>query len=118
MPVEVSDDRGADVALQPGAIAQTVEVSGEALPLVETTSNTLGGAFESSQVEALPINGRDYTKLLINVPGAAGGPNGAGDSPGSFGYLAVNGNRGPSTNFRLEHTDENDGYRNNSAINW
>src|SRR5258707_1043361 len=115
--VEVSSERRAEVALQPGALAQTVEVSGEALPLVETTSNTLGGAFESSQVEALPINGRDYTKLLINVPGAAGEPNGAGDSPGSFGYVAVNGNRGRANNFMLDGTDENDGYRNDPAIN-
>jgi len=68
-------------------------------------------------VEALPINGRDYTKLFINVPGAAGEPNGAGDSPGSFGYVAVNGNRGRANNFMLDGTDENDGYRNDPAIN-
>jgi outer membrane receptor protein involved in Fe transport len=115
--VEVSSERRADVTLQPGEVTQRIEVSGEALPLVETTSNTLGGAFESSQVEALPINGRDYTKLLINVPGAAGEPNGAGDSPGSFGYVAVNGNRGRANNFMLDGTDENDGYRNDPAIN-
>jgi len=115
--VEISSERRADVSLQPGQVSQTIEVSGEALPLVETTSNTLGGAFEGGQVEALPINGRDYTKLFINVPGAAGEPNGAGDSPGSFGYVAVNGNRGRANNFMLDGTDENDGYRNDPAIN-
>ncbi len=115
--VEVSSERRADVVLQPGEVAQRIEVSGESLPLVETTSNTLGGVFESKQVEDLPINGRDYTKLLINVPGAAGEPNGAGDSPGSFGYVAVNGNRGRANNFMLDGTDENDGYRNDPAIN-
>lgn len=115
--VEVSSERRADVTLQPGEISQKIEVSGETLPLVETTSNTLGGVFESKQVEDLPINGRDYTKLLINVPGAAGEPNGAGDSPGSFGYVAVNGNRGRANNFMLDGTDENDGYRNDPAIN-
>ncbi len=115
--VEVSSERRADVVLQPGEIAQRIEVSGESLPLVETTSNTRGGVFESKQVEDLPINGRDYTKLLINVPGAAGEPNGAGDSPGSFGYVAVNGNRGRANNFMLDGTDENDGYRNDPAIN-
>jgi len=115
--IEVSGDRRVDVTLQPGEVTQKIEVSGEALPLVETTSNTLGGAFEASQVDALPINGRDYTKLFINVPGAAGEPNGAGDSPGSFGYVAVNGNRGRANNFMLDGTDENDGYRNDPAIN-
>lgn len=115
--VEVSSERRADVVLQPGAVTQKIEVSGETLPLVETTSNTLGGAFEGKQVEDLPINGRDYTKLFINVAGAAGEPNGAGDSPGSFGYVAVNGNRGRADNFMLDGTDENDGYRNDPAIN-
>jgi hypothetical protein len=115
--VEISSERRADVTLQPGEVTQKIEVSGEALPLVETTSNTLGGAFEGQQVENLPINGRDYTKLFINVPGAAGEPNGAGDSPGSFGYVAVNGNRGRANNFMLDGTDENDGYRNDPAIN-
>jgi hypothetical protein len=115
--IEVSGERRVDVTLQPGQISQTIEVSGEALPLVETTSNTLGGTFEAEQVANLPINGRDYTKLFINVPGAAGEPNGAGDSPGSFGYVAVNGNRGRANNFMLDGTDENDGYRNDPAIN-
>ncbi len=115
--VEVSSERRADVTLQPGEVAQRIEVSGDTLPLVETTSNTLGGAFVSKQVEDLPINGRDYTKLLINVPGGAGEPNGAGDSPGSFGLVAVNGNRGRANNFMLDGTDENDGYRNDPAIN-
>ncbi len=114
--VEISSERRADVMLQPGEVTQKIIVSSE-LPLVETTMNTLGGGFESQQVENLPINGRDYTKLFINVPGAAGEPNGAGDSPGSFGYVAVNGNRGRANNFMLDGTDENDGYRNDPAIN-
>ena len=115
--IEVSGERRVDVTLQPGEVTQKIEVSGEALPLVETTSNTLGGTFESSQVDALPINGRDYMKLFLNVPGAAGEPNGAGDSPGSFGYVAINGSRGRADNFMLDGTDENDGYRNDPAIN-
>ncbi|MGB7465915.1 MAG: carboxypeptidase-like regulatory domain-containing protein, partial [Candidatus Acidiferrum sp.] len=41
--VEVSTEKRADVVLQPGQLAQKVEVMGEDLPLVDTTSNTLGG---------------------------------------------------------------------------
>jgi outer membrane receptor protein involved in Fe transport len=114
--VEVAAARRVDVALVPGAVGETVEVTAT-IPLVETTSNVLGGAFESRQVEDLPINGRDYTKLLIMVPGAAGEPNAGGDSPGSFGLFSVNGNRGRSNNFLIDGTDMNDGYRNLPAIN-
>src|SRR5271154_4028739 len=58
LAVEVSSDRRADFTLQPGDLAQRVEVTGEALPLVESTSNTLGGIVESRVVTSLPVNGR------------------------------------------------------------
>jgi Carboxypeptidase regulatory-like domain/TonB dependent receptor-like, beta-barrel len=115
--VDVAAQRRVDAVLRPGAVTQKVEVSGEALPQVDTTTDVLGGTFESNEVTTLPINGRDYTKLLIMVPGAVGEPNGGGDSPGSFGLFSVNGNRGRANNFLLDGTDMNDGYRNLPAIN-
>jgi Carboxypeptidase regulatory-like domain len=72
--VDVSTERRADVSLQPGQLAQKVEVVGEDLPMVESTSNTLGGVVESKVVTNLPVNGRDYQKLILLVPGAASGP--------------------------------------------
>jgi outer membrane receptor protein involved in Fe transport len=115
--VEVSSERRADVILQPGQIAQTVEVLGEELPMVESTSNTLGGIVESRVVTSLPVNGRDYQKLIFLVPGVTGSPDQITDSPGSFGIFSVNGARGRANNFLLDGTDMNDGYRNDPAIN-
>src|ERR1700723_2189066 len=115
--VDIGAMRRVDVVLKPGQLSQQIVVSGENLPVVETSSNVLGGSFESSQVEDLPINGRDYTKLLIMVPGTAGEPNGGGDSPGSYGLFSANGSRGRSNNYLLDGTDMNDGYRNLPAIN-
>src|SRR5207302_11397103 len=65
----------------------------------------------------LPVNGRDFTKFLVLVPGATADPSGATDSPGSFGLFSANGNRGRSNNYLLDGTDMNDGYRNLPAIN-
>ena len=115
--VEVSSERRADVALQPGEITQTVEVSGDTLPQVESTDNTLGGIIESKIVTNLPVNGRDYQKLIFLVPGVTGSPDQITDSPGSFGIFSVNGARGRANNFLLDGTDMNDGYRNDPAIN-
>ena len=115
--VEVAAQKRVDVGLRTGQIATTVQVSGETLPQVETTTNTLGGGFENKQIVDLPINGRDFTKMLIMVPGAAGEPNGGGDSPGSYGLFSANGSRGRANNFLLDGTDMNDGYRNLPAIN-
>ncbi len=115
--VSVAAERRVDAVLKPGEVSQQITVSGETLPVVETASDTLGGAFENHEIEELPINGRDYTKLLIMVPGTAGEPNGGGDSPGSYGLFSADGSRGRSNNYLLDGTDMNDGYRNLPAIN-
>jgi outer membrane receptor protein involved in Fe transport len=115
--VEVSSERRVDFSLQPGELAQKVEVIGEELPMVESTSNTLGGIVESKVVTSLPVNGRDYQKLIFLVPGVTGSPDQITDSPGAFGIFSVNGARGRANNFLLDGTDMNDGYRNDPAIN-
>jgi hypothetical protein len=115
--VEVSTERRADFTLQPGELAQKVEVTGEELPMVESTSDTLGGIVESKVVTSLPVNGRDYQKLIFLVPGVTGSPDQITDSPGSFGIFSVNGARGRANNFLLDGTDMNDGYRNDATAN-
>ncbi len=115
--VEVSSERRADVTLQTGEVSQRIEVTGDSLPQVESTDNTLGGIIESKVVTSLPVNGRDYQKLIFLVPGVTGSPDQITDSPGSFGIFSVNGARGRANNFLLDGTDMNDGYRNDPAIN-
>jgi hypothetical protein len=115
--VDVAAERRVDATLRPGEVATVVEVSGELLPQVEATTNTLGGVLTSQTVENLPVNGRDYTKLIFLNPGVAGSPDEISDSPGSFGVFSMNGARGRSNNFLLDGTDMNDGYRNDPAIN-
>ena len=115
--VEVSSERRADVTLQTGDVASKVEIFGDVLPQVESTSNVLGGIVESKVITNLPVNGRDYQKLIFLVPGVTGSPDQITDSPGSFGIFSVNGARGRANNFLLDGTDMNDGYRNDPAIN-
>src|ERR1700677_983118 len=115
--VDVATERRVDASLKTGAVATRVEVSAEELPLVETTSNTLGGVINSETVENMPVNGRDYTKLIYLNPGVAGSPDQISDSPGSYGEFSMNGARGLSNNYMLDGTDMNDGYRNDPAIN-
>jgi hypothetical protein len=115
--VDVATERRVDAALKTGQVSTRVEVSADQLPLVETTSNTLGGVLTQDDVKDLPINGRDYTKLIFLNPGVAGSPDQITDSPGSFGEFSMNGARGRSNNYLLDGTDMNDGYRNDPAIN-
>src|SRR6185436_5480489 len=113
--VEVASERRVDVTLQVGGHDNVVVVATNVQ--VETTTNTLGGTITSKAAADLPINGRDFTKFLVTVPGATGDPSGATDSPGSFGLFSANGNRGRANNYLLDGTDMNDGYRNLPAIN-
>jgi outer membrane receptor protein involved in Fe transport len=115
--VNVATERRVDAQLKTGQVTQTVEVSGGDLAQIETTSNDLGGVLTSKGVADLPINGRDYTKLIFLNPGVAGSPDQITDSPGSFGEFSMNGARGRSNNYMLDGTDMNDGYRNDPAIN-
>ena len=86
--VDVAGERRVDVSLKPGQVTERVEVSSETLPMVETTSTTLGSVLTQETVKDLPINGRDYTKLIFLTPGVTGSPDQITDSPGSFGPMS------------------------------
>jgi hypothetical protein len=116
IPVSVGSPTRANVKLATGGVEEMVEVKAD-VPMVEVASNTTGGTIEASDASELPLNGRDYTKLLELVPGASSDPNGSTESAGSYGLFSLNGNRGRSNNYLLDGTDMNDGYRNLPSIN-
>jgi Carboxypeptidase regulatory-like domain/TonB dependent receptor/TonB-dependent Receptor Plug Domain len=115
--VDVAAESRVDAALKPGSVDTQVLISADTLPQIETTSDTLGGSLTASEMANLPVNGRDYTKLIFLTPGIAGSPDQITDSPGSFGVFSVNGARGRANNFLLDGTDMNDGYHNIPALN-
>jgi hypothetical protein len=116
IPVSVGSPTRADAKLDAGAVQEVVEVNAD-VPLVETSSNTTGGTIEANEAAELPVNGRDFTKLLELVPGSSSDPVGSTESAGSYGLFSLDGNRGRSNNYLLDGTDMNDGYRNLPSIN-
>jgi hypothetical protein len=116
IPVSVGSPTRADARLATGAVEEVVEVNAD-VPLVETTSNKTGGTIEANEAAELPVNGRDFTKLLELVPGSTSDPVGSTESAGSYGLFSLNGNRGRSNNYLLDGTDMNDGYRNLPSVN-
>src|SRR5205807_8917766 len=91
--VDVAGERRVDAELKTGAVSSRVEVADDLLPQVETTSAELGGTLTAETIEALPVNGRDYQKLIYLNPGIAGSPDQISDSPGSYGTFSMNGSR-------------------------
>jgi len=115
--VDVASEKRIDAVLKPGQVNQQIVVAGEDLPQVDSSNDTLGGTLTQDTVKDLPVNGRDYTKLIFLNPGVAGSPDQISDSPGSYGEFSMNGARGRSNNYLLDGSDMNDGYRNDPAIN-
>jgi hypothetical protein len=89
----------------------------EEVPLVEATRDVLGEVVERRLVEDLPLNGRDFGKLVALVPGATVEPSGVAAIQSGLGQFAINGNRDRSNNYTLDGTDNNDPFFNNSAFN-
>lgn len=66
--LEVAKDVRLDFTLQPGQATETISVTTE-VPLVDTTSSTLGGTLSNTTINDLPLNGRNFQKLLELRPG-------------------------------------------------
>ena len=104
--LQVNEDLAVDFGLQPGAVKQVIEVTG-APPALKTATATLGSVVQSRQIVSLPLNGRQFTQLVLLTPGAApkeGGQQGAFTIPIGGGGIspAVNGQRGQQNNFTLD----------------
>ena len=86
----------------------TVEVSAAALTL-DTTTQTQTTTVTDEVVQAMPLNGRDFTQLISIQPGFGG------YNIGGFGQ--VNGTRANQVNWQVDGTDNNDFWHNIPAIN-
>ena len=113
--VEVGLDTTVDVRLTIGG-SDTIEVTAAA-PLVDTERDVLGEVVDNRMVEELPLNGRDFGKLVALVPGVTVEGSGVAGSEKGFGQFNINGNRDRSNNYTLDGTDNNDPWFNNSALN-
>jgi hypothetical protein len=74
--VEVGQEIRVDVTPRPGQQSQSVTIT-EAIPLVDTSSATLGGTLTNAEVNDLPLNGRNYQSLLGLRPGVMLQPGGS-----------------------------------------
>jgi len=66
------------VTLKVGAATETMVVDAAAVPLVETTSNSISTTIDMKQIEDLPLQGRDVSALAFLTPGFSGTQGGGG----------------------------------------
>src|SRR5579871_1586732 len=104
--VEVTVSHNAAIELKMGLsqVAETVQVSASAITL-DTVSTALSNVIQPKQVQDLPLNGRDFTKMLQLSPGVAATS------------TSVNGVRTRGNNYQIDGADNNDAFQNVAAVN-
>ena len=108
--VEVGKDYRVDLSIEPGEQSEKVTVT-EGLPLVETTSGVLGGTISNALIAELPVQGRNFQKLLELRPGTY-------LAPGSGKWsLSSNGMRTEHNVYILDGMDTIEGFSSQSVVN-
>src|SRR5579863_7510139 len=108
--LEVATDVRADFALQPGNISEVVTVT-EEVPLVNTTSATLGGTLCNGEINDLPLNGRNYQNLLQLRPGVMRYPG------GGFSTTSANGLRAEDNAYLIDGLYNTEPFSGQGVIN-
>ena len=102
-----------DVRLQVGAVSENVTVVAES-PLVQTDSSTLSSLVTEKAVQDLPVNGRNFVRLVQLVPGATEGvPNSLAsgtrpDDRRQTSAISINGALDNQNNQLLDGIDNNE----------
>jgi hypothetical protein len=108
--IEVATDVRADFLLQTGQVTEMVVVQ-EDVPLVNTTSSTLGGTLSNQEINDLPLNGRNYENLLQLRPGVMRYPG------GGFSTTSTNGLRAEDNAYFVEGLFNSEPFSGQGIIN-
>ena len=110
VPIEVATDVRADFTLQPGQVTEMLTIN-EDIPLVNTTSATLGGTLSNKEINDLPLNGRNYENLLQLRPGVMRYPG------GGFSTTSTNGLRAEDNAYFIEGLFNSEPFSGQGIIN-
>lgn len=108
--IEVGNQVRVDLTLSPGEQTQTITVT-ESIPLVQTTNAVLGGALNNQLISDLPLNGRNFNRLLDLQPGLYVQPGSGKWSQSS------NGMRPEHNVYILDGVDTVEGFSSQSVLN-
>ena len=109
--VDVNTTVRVDLNMQVGDVSESVTVSADAAPLLQTDRADTGRLLESKQVTELPLGfNRNFQGLLITVPGSTHPTREHSQFFNSQDSLAakVNGQSRLSNNFQIEGVDDNE----------
>lgn len=102
--VEAEQTQAINITLQVGDVNQSVTVSAELAPLLDTENADGGGSVNAEQIQKLPSFGRDPFQLLQLAPGAFGdGARGSGGNTQNLPGTTVGGTNSSDGIFKTEN---------------
>jgi hypothetical protein len=104
--VTVNARQRVDLAMQPGAVTESVVIT-DAAQLLETDSSVRGQLVQREQIVNLPLNGRSSANLALLTPGVRESNQNAATGSGREAAFNVNGLRNTFNNFLLDGVDNN-----------
>ena len=108
LTLAVAETVALNLVLEMSGLQETVTVV-EGTPVVNTSSSELSYLVGSSTIEALPLNGRNYTDLALLQPGVLAYPHRDGGSVVAHGLgMSVNGQDPRANVYLLDGTLQND----------
>ncbi|MGI4829826.1 MAG: carboxypeptidase regulatory-like domain-containing protein, partial [Janthinobacterium lividum] len=113
--LEVNQFAKIDAPLQVGAGTETVSVSSETQPILDTENATISGTFSANTLQNMPINDRNFSSVTEFVPGAVTtqptqmeGVNAIERDTNQGGQVSINGNRNQTNNYLLDGVEINE----------
>jgi outer membrane receptor protein involved in Fe transport len=99
-----------NIALEVGAVTETVNVSAETLELGLKTDADVSTNFTGKQLQELPIFNRNFTEILLASPGTQklAWQHAASENPQGSTQTMVNGQHFSGTSYQLDGTDNRD----------
>lgn len=96
--LSVGQTRELNVTLETGEVSATINIAtSEVEPAaIDQSSNRLGVNISAKEVQELPVNGRNYSQLYLNAPGATN------TGSGNFGDLRFNGRANQQNQTKLD----------------
>src|SRR5665213_2055849 len=115
--LEVAQSARFNVQLNTGSVAETVQVSAETSPILNTNDDTLSSTFTANTIRNFPLNGLDFSAITLYVPGAVStaGTSGTTSIERSTYFtdsINLNGNRAQANNYTLDGIDMNETFNN------
>jgi outer membrane receptor protein involved in Fe transport len=104
--VNVAQSTDLNIGMKVAGLTESVSVTAES-PLIRTTDSSVGGVVDTSKIESLPLNGRQFANLAATIPGVGLGFHSDPTKSTQFSPQIAGGN-GRNVNYQIDGGDNND----------